>query len=95
MPQASITENPTFGDQITSPVILPIKNNSNGGDGIFWAKLEFYFEKNSPKVSRFEQFASLHESLNYSEELWTGEVTYSHLSDFFMELPQSVAFSDL
>ena len=55
MPQASITENPTFGDQITSSVILPIKNNSNGGDGIFRAKLKFCIENKSPKVSQFEE----------------------------------------
>ena len=40
-------ENRTFGDQITSPVILSKWKTTHGGNGIFRAKLEFFFEKNS------------------------------------------------
>ena len=64
-----IIENHTFGDQIRIRVILPNKKQLKWRDGIFWAKLEFYFENNSPILHHFEQLASLDESLNYSKEL--------------------------
>ena len=37
-------ENRSFGDQITSPLILSNKKQLKWGDGILWAKRQFYIE---------------------------------------------------
>ena len=77
-------ENRTFGDQITSPAVLSKWKTIYGGDGIFRAKLKFCIENKSPKVSHFEELLHWMSCLNYSKELWTNEVTYSHLSNFML-----------
>ena len=71
-----------------------MKINSNGGEGIFWAKGQFYIKNKSPKVSQFEELIHEMSCLNYSKELWTNEVTYSHLSNIKLWACVVLAFTN-